>query len=34
MRPLISALAAEVADPEDTIYRFRKTIGHLFEEEL
>lgn len=26
--------AAEFADPEDTIYRFRKEIGHLFEEEL
>lgn len=26
--------AAAFADPEDVIYRFRKTIGHLFEEEL
>jgi putative cardiolipin synthase len=26
--------AAAFADPEETIYRFRKEIGHLFEEEL
>ena len=26
--------AAAFADPEDTIYRFRAQIGHLFEEEL
>lgn len=26
--------AAEFADPEETIYRFRMSIGHLFEEEL
>jgi len=26
--------AAEFADPEDTIYAFRKQLGHLFEEEL
>ena len=32
--PVTVAAAAEFADPEDTIYRFRKTIGHLFEEEL
>jgi len=28
------AEAAEFADPEDAIYRFRESIGHLFEEEL
>jgi len=32
--PVTRASAAEFADPDDTIYRFRKTIGHLFEEEL
>ena len=32
--PVTVADANEFADPEDTIYRFRKTIGHLFEEEL
>ena len=32
--PVTVAAAAEFADPEDAIYRFRKTIGHLFEEEL
>ena len=26
--------AASFADPEDTIYRFRKEIGHFFEDEL
>lgn len=26
--------AVEFADPEDAIYRFRKSIGHLFEDEL
>jgi phosphatidylserine/phosphatidylglycerophosphate/cardiolipin synthase-like enzyme len=33
-RPVTVADAAEFADPEDTIYRFRAEIGHLFEEEL
>ena len=32
--PVSVADAAEFAEPEDTIYRFRKTIGYLFEEEL
>jgi putative cardiolipin synthase len=32
--PVTVEAAAGFADPEDTIYRFRKTIGHLFEEEL
>ena len=26
--------AAEFADPEDVVYRFRKTIGHLFQDSL
>jgi len=33
-RPVSAADAAEFADPEDVIYRFRTEIGHLFEEEL
>lgn len=26
--------AAEYADPEDVVYRFRKKLGHLFEDEM
>ncbi len=26
--------AKDFAHPEDTLYRFRKTIGHFFEDEL
>ena len=33
-RQVTTADAAAFADPEETIYRFRKEIGHLFEEEL
>jgi putative cardiolipin synthase len=33
-RPVTAADAAEFADPEDVIYRFREEIGHLFEQEL
>jgi putative cardiolipin synthase len=33
-RPVTVAEAAAFADPEDTIYRFRAEIGHLFEDEL
>ena len=33
-RQVTGEAAAEFADPEDTIYRFRKDIGYLFEEEL
>jgi putative cardiolipin synthase len=33
-RPVTVQDAAEFADPEETIYRFRVSIGHLFEEEL
>jgi len=33
-RQVTPADAAEFADPEDVIYRFRADIGHLFEEEL
>ena len=32
--PVTLAEAAEFANPEDMIYRFRESIGHLFEEEL
>lgn len=33
-RRVTPAAAAGFADPEDVIYRFRKSIGHLFKEEL
>ena len=33
-RRVTPELAAEFEDPEDVIYRFRKSIGHLFEAEL
>jgi putative cardiolipin synthase len=33
-RPVPPRDASEFADPDDTIYRFRTSIGHLFEEEL
>jgi putative cardiolipin synthase len=33
-RQVTAEEAAAFADPEDTIYRFREEIGHLFEEEL
>lgn len=33
-RPVSTRDAEEFADPEDVIYRFRKEIGHLFEDEL
>jgi len=33
-RPVSPEAAAEFADPEDTVYRFRAKIGHLFEKEL
>jgi phosphatidylserine/phosphatidylglycerophosphate/cardiolipin synthase-like enzyme len=33
-RPVTVQDAAGFADPEETIYRFRVSIGHLFEEEL
>ena len=33
-RPVTPQAAAAFADPEETIYRFRMSIGHLFEEEL
>lgn len=33
-RQVTAEAAAAFADPEETIYRFRKEIGHLFEEEL
>jgi cardiolipin synthase len=33
-RPVTPEVAAEFADPKETIYRFRESIGHLFEDEL
>lgn len=33
-RRVTPELAAEFEDPDDVIYRFRKSIGHLFEAEL
>jgi phosphatidylserine/phosphatidylglycerophosphate/cardiolipin synthase-like enzyme len=33
-REVTPEAAAGFADPEDVIYRFRKTIGHLFEDSL
>jgi len=33
-REVTPGQAAEFAEPEDVIYRFRKTIGHLFEDSL
>ena len=33
-RPVTPQDAAAFADPEETVYRFRMSIGHLFEEEL
>jgi putative cardiolipin synthase len=33
-REVSPADAAAFADPEDTIYRFRQSIGHIFEDEL
>jgi hypothetical protein len=33
-REVTPELAAEFESPQDAILRFRKSIGHLFEEEL
>jgi len=33
-QPVTWERAEDFADPEDVIYRYRRTIGHLFEEEL
>ena len=32
--PVTAQEAAEYADPEDVVYRFRKRLGHLFEDEM
>jgi phosphatidylserine/phosphatidylglycerophosphate/cardiolipin synthase-like enzyme len=33
-RPVTAGLAEEFKEPEDVIVRFRKSIGHLFEDQL
>jgi hypothetical protein len=33
-RKITPERAAEFADPQEVIYRFREKIGHLFKEEL